>query len=139
MLAALGLAQFDRWPELNGRRSHLAKLYNKELSGISGIDLPEIPAYDHTHSWHLYIIKVLSKERDVFMAKLADYNIGYGLHFPPAHSLRYVREKAAGKISLLPETDRACGRIISLPLFPDMLDEDVQYVCEAVKEIVNHG
>jgi len=138
LLAALGLAQYERWPELNRRRLHLAKLYNEGLCGIAGIDLPAVPIYEHTHAWHLYIIKILSLERDLFMAKLADYNIGYGLHFPPTHTLKYVRERIPPKIGALPETDRAGNKILSLPLFPDMLDEDVQYVCEAIKEIVSH-
>lgn len=139
MLAALGLSQLTRLADFNRRRSHLAALYNEGLSGVSGIDLPRIPAYEHTHAWHLYIIKVSALGRDDFMQKLAEYNIGYGLHFPPAHSLKYVREKYPAKPGSLKETGRAAGKIISLPLFPDMLDEDIQYVCEAIKEIVNHG
>jgi UDP-4-amino-4-deoxy-L-arabinose-oxoglutarate aminotransferase len=139
MLAALGLAQFERWPELNHRRAYLAELYNEGLTGISGIDLPQNPAYEHTHAWHLYIIKVLALDREKFMNKLAEYNIGYGLHFPPAHLLKYVQEKYSAKIGPLRETDRAAGKIISLPLFPDMQDADVQYVCDAIKEILSHG
>lgn len=139
MLAALGLAQLERLADFNRRRSHLAALYNEGLSGVSGIDLPQVPAYEHTHAWHLYIIKVSALDRDDFMQKLAEYNIGYGLHFPPAHVLKYVREKYPAKLGLLRETERAAGKIISLPLFPDMRDDDVQYVCEAIKEIVNNG
>ena len=139
MLAALGLAQFERLPEINRRRSHLAGLYREGLRGVAGIDLPQVPAYDHVHAWHLYIIKVLALDRDEFMNRLAEYNIGYGLHFPPAHSLKYVKEKYPAEISSLTETVRVADKIISLPLFPDMQDEDVQYVCDAIKEIVNHG
>ncbi|PKN76838.1 MAG: UDP-4-amino-4,6-dideoxy-N-acetyl-beta-L-altrosamine transaminase [Deltaproteobacteria bacterium HGW-Deltaproteobacteria-10] len=139
LLAALGLAQLERLEELNRRRAELAKLYHEGLAGISGVDLPQIPDYEHTHAWHLYIIKVWALERDAFMNKLADYNIGYGLHFPPAHLLKYVQERHSAEIGPLPETLRAADKIISLPLFPDMQDVDVHYVCEAIKEIVNHG
>jgi dTDP-4-amino-4,6-dideoxygalactose transaminase len=139
LLAALGLAQLERLPEFNLRRSQLAKLYNEGLLSVPGIDLPQVPAYDHTHAWHLYVIKIWALGRDEFMNKLAEYNIGYGLHFPPTHLLKYVQEKYAAGIDSLDETERAAGRIISLPLFPDMQDADVQYVCNAVKEIVNHG
>jgi UDP-4-amino-4-deoxy-L-arabinose-oxoglutarate aminotransferase len=139
MLAALGLAQYERWPELNGRRLHLSNLYNEGLKSVSGIDLPQSPAYDHVHAWHLYIIKVLALDRNEFMNKLAEYNIGYGLHFPPAHFLAYVRKEYSAKIGLLGETERAADKIISLPLFPDMQDADVQYVCDAIKEIVKYA
>ena len=139
ILAALGLAQFERWQEFNLRRAKLAELYFAGLKDISGIDLPEVPEYDHTHAWHLFVIKILALNRDEFMNKLADYNIGYGLHFPPTHALNYVKENYAKNIGLLAETDRAADKIISLPLFPDMPEKDVQYVCKAIKEIIRHG
>jgi dTDP-4-amino-4,6-dideoxygalactose transaminase len=139
ILAALGLAQLERWQELNLRRAKLAELYFEGLKGISGIDLPEVPEYDHIHAWHLFVIKILALNRDEFMNRLADYNIGYGLHFPPTHALSYVKEKYAEKIGLLVETERAADKIISLPLFPDMPEKDVHYVCTAIKEIIRHG
>lgn len=139
LLAALGLAQLARLSEFNLRRSYLAKLYHEMLQGTEGLDLPQIPDYDHTHAWHLYIVKVLSGKRDDFMQKLAEYNVGYGLHFPATHLLKYVRERYPAPAGSLKETECAAERIISLPLFPGMLDDDVQYVCEAMKEILNHG
>jgi dTDP-4-amino-4,6-dideoxygalactose transaminase len=73
------------------------------------------------------------------MDRLAEYNIGYGLHFPPAHTLSYIKKRYAPKIGSLSETERAGDKIVSLPLFPDMRQEDVQYVCAAIKEIVNYA
>ena len=139
ILAALGLAQMERWQEFNLKRTNLAELYFEELNGIDGIDLPEVPRYDHTHARHIFVIKVLALNRDEFMNKLSDYNIGYGIHFPPTHSLSYVKERFAPNIDLLPETERAAQRIISLPLFPDMREKDVEYVCNAIKEIIKNG
>jgi len=139
LLAALGLAQLERWQELNVRRQTLARLYLAGLQGLNGLDLPQVPRYDHIHAWHLFIIKIKDYSRDAFMQKLAEYNIGYGLHFPPAHTLSYVKKTYAGNNKSLPETNRAADRIISLPLFPDMMDEDVRYVCAAIKEILKNG
>ena len=70
------------------------------------------------------------------MAKLSDYNVGYGLHFPANHLLAYVKERFTIPAGSLAETERAAAGIISLPLFPDMADADVQYVCEAMREIL---
>ena len=136
LLAALGLAQMERWKEFNDRRQILAELYLDGLKGLPKLDLPQVPEYEHTHAWHLFIVKVKDYPRDAFMEKLADYNIGYGLHFPPAHALSYVRKKVGWAGRSLPETKRAAERIISLPLFPDMTEKDVHYVCRAVKEIL---
>jgi len=139
LLAALGLAQLERWKELNARRQTLARLYLEGLQGLTGLDLPQVPPYDHVHAWHLFIIKIKDYSRDEFMQKLAEYNIGYGLHFPPAHRLSYVNKIDDGNPPLLQETNRAADRMISLPLFPDMMEDDVQYVCTAIKEILKNG
>ncbi|HOG16537.1 MAG: UDP-4-amino-4-deoxy-L-arabinose--oxoglutarate aminotransferase [Syntrophaceae bacterium PtaU1.Bin231] len=138
LLAALGIGQLSRLLELNERRAQLAALYCEGLKGVEGIDLPEVPSYPHRHAWHLFVVKVTGMERDRFMERLSDCNIGYGLHFPPCHLLEFVRRRFGTAPGMLPETERAAGRILSLPFFPDMKDEDVAYVCEAVKEIL-HG
>jgi dTDP-4-amino-4,6-dideoxygalactose transaminase len=139
LLASLGLAQLERWQELNARRQTLAGLYLDGLHEVEGLDLPQAPPYDHLHAWHLFIIKIKDIPRDEFMRKLADCNIGYGLHFPPAHELTCVKKRYGAGAFSLPETSRVADKIISLPLFPDMTEDDVQYVCAAIKEILKNG
>jgi dTDP-4-amino-4,6-dideoxygalactose transaminase len=138
MLAALGEAQLDRIRELNDRRRLLASLYLERLQGVKGLDLPESPRYDHVHAWHLFIVKVKAMARDDFMKKLSDYNIGYGLHFPPAHRLSYVKKSYNVPRGELSQTEQAGERIVSLPLFPDMTEADVDYVCCAIGEILSN-
>ena len=135
--AALGLAQLSRLEELNSRRRHLAALYRNGLEGVEGLELPGVPAYPHIHAWHLFIIKVTSMDRERFMQKLSEYQIGYGIHFPAGHRLSYIQERYKIKKGELKETERASARLVSLPLFPDMKEEDVSYVCEAVRETLS--
>jgi len=137
--AALGLAQLSRLEEMNRRRRQLADQYRRGLEGVERLELPGVPAYPHTHSWHLFIVKVISMERERFMRKLSEYNIGYGIHFPAGHRLSYIRKRYKIKRGELEETERANDRLLSLPLFPDMKEEDVFYVCEAVREILKNG
>jgi UDP-4-amino-4-deoxy-L-arabinose-oxoglutarate aminotransferase len=137
--AALGLAQLSRLEGLNDRRRRLADLYRKGLEGVKGLDLPGVPDYPHTHAWHLFVIKVIGMERGLFMEKLSEYNIGYGLHFPAGHGLSYIKKRYRVKRGELKETERAAERIVSLPLFPDMKEEDIAYVCEAIREILDHA
>jgi dTDP-4-amino-4,6-dideoxygalactose transaminase len=134
--AALGLAQLSRLKELNSRRRQLADLYRKGLKGVGGVELPGVPAYPHTHAWHLFVIKVLSMDRERFMQKLSEYQIGYGIHFPAGHCLSYIQKRFKIKKGELKETERANDQLVSLPLFPDMKAEDVSYVCEAIQEIL---
>jgi dTDP-4-amino-4,6-dideoxygalactose transaminase len=137
--AALGLAQLSRLEELNSRRRHLADLYRRGLEGVEGLELPGLPVYAHTHAWHLFVIKVLSMDRERFMLRLSEYQIGYGIHFPAGHLLSYIQERYKIKKGGLKETERASTKLVSLPLFPDMKEEDVSYVCEAVQEILRNG
>jgi UDP-4-amino-4-deoxy-L-arabinose-oxoglutarate aminotransferase len=134
MQAALGIAQLGRLAEFNKRRARIVALYEEALTGISGLELTKNPDYPHVHAHHLFVVKITAMKRESFMERLSDYNIGYGLHFPPCHLFNYV-QKRYGKVELK-QTERAAGEIISLPLFPDMTDDDVGYVCQAVKEIV---
>jgi len=137
--AALGLAQVARLKELNSRRRRLVDLYKKGLEGVEGLELPGVPAYPHNHAWHLFVIKVTSMDRERFMQRLSEYQIGYGIHFPAGHRLSYIQERYEIKKGELKETERASTRLVSLPLFPDMKQEDVSYVCEAVREILRNG
>jgi len=137
--AALGLAQLSRVEAMNRRRRELAVIYLQGLEGTAGIDVPGVPDYGHVHSWHLFIVKVLSMEREAFMKGLSDYNIGYGLHFPAGHRLTYYRKRRGPGTRALKETERCADHIVSLPLYPGMKNSDVHYVCDAVKEILRHG
>jgi UDP-4-amino-4-deoxy-L-arabinose-oxoglutarate aminotransferase len=137
--AALGIAQLSRLDEFNSRRKQLAGLYRRGLDGVEGLDLPGVPDYTHTHAWHLFIIKIISMDRERFLEKLSEYQIGYGIHFPAGHRLSYIRERYKVKKGELSETERASTQLVSLPLFPDMKEDDVSYVCEAVQEILRNG
>ncbi len=137
--AALGLAQLSRLEELNTRREYLSGLYREGLKGLEGLDVPGIPAYPHTHAWHIFVIKVLSMDRERFMEKLSEYQIGYGIHFPAGHLLSYIKERYRIRKRELKETERAADKLLSLPLFPDMKDDDVFYVCDAIKEILSRA
>lgn len=140
ILAAIGVAQMSKWQVLNKRRAELAGQYLTGLKDVAGIELPGSPDYAHVHSWHLFVVKVTAAmSRGRFMERLSDYNIGYGLHFPVTHRLQYVRERCGDLAAMLPETERAADRILSLPLYPGMADADVAYVCAAIKEILRKG
>ncbi|MEI9478163.1 MAG: DegT/DnrJ/EryC1/StrS family aminotransferase, partial [Deltaproteobacteria bacterium] len=61
-----------------------------------------------------------------------------GFHFPAGHLLSHIRKRYRIRKGQLKETERAADKIVSLPLFPDMEDDDVYYVCQAIKEILKH-
>jgi dTDP-4-amino-4,6-dideoxygalactose transaminase len=140
--AALGIHQLASVDEFNARRIELAALYHELLAEIPEIGRPGIPAYDHFHTWHLYVIKVLDAagiKRDDFMAALRARNVGTGLHFRAVHTQPYYVEKYPGVVGTLPKAEWASERICSLPLFPDMTEDDVRYVVAAIQDVLTHA
>jgi UDP-4-amino-4-deoxy-L-arabinose-oxoglutarate aminotransferase len=139
MNAVLGIGQLARLQEMNQRRSQLAQLYLNELASVDEIQPLVTPASTTRHAWHLFIIRLdiekTGMSRDQFMAELKTRGIGSGLHFKAAHLQKYYREHYQHAYSL-PETEWNSERICSLPLFPDMQDEDVTRVVTAIKSIL---
>ncbi|HLY74528.1 MAG TPA: aminotransferase class I/II-fold pyridoxal phosphate-dependent enzyme [Planctomycetota bacterium] len=128
--SALGIHQLRRLDRFIDRRRAIAEKYLAGLAGTPGLGLPAAPAYGHRHAWHLFT--VLVEKRDEFMAKLKEQNIGSGLHFEAVHRTSFYRKGAAK----LPHTDHVCSRILSLPLFPDMTDQDADDVIAAVRRLL---
>ena len=128
--SALGIHQLRRLDGFIDRRRKIAERYLEGLAGTPGLGLPAAPAYAHRHAWHLFT--VLVDRRDEFMAKLKEQNIGSGLHFEAVHRLSLYK-KGAKK---LPHTEHVCSRILSLPLFPDMTDQDSDDVIAAVRRLL---
>lgn len=133
--AAIGIAQMKKLGIITRKRQEIANAYLEGMKDIKGIDLPGVPTYEHKHSWHLFVVKVNKMSRGEFMAALAEENIGYGIHFPACHTLKYVKDMF-GETSL-PVTENISEKILSLPIYPSMVDEEVASVISAVKRILS--
>jgi len=141
MAAVLGLGQLDRVDEFNRKRETLAMIYRERLSGIDEILPLVVPSHTTRHAWHLFIVRLDTNKgglsRDDFMAGLKQRNIGTGLHFRAVHLQKYYRESMGMHQGMLPNTEWNSDRICSLPLFPDMTEDDVDDVVEAVKDVLS--
>ena len=138
--AVLGISQLNRLDEFNKKRNQLAMLYRELLSNIDEILPLSLPIYPMKHAWHLFIIRLDTKragmDRDTFMMKLKEKNIGTGIHFKAVHTQKYYRETMNLTSGTLPATEWNSDRICSLPLFPGMTVEDVDDVVNAIKEVL---
>lgn len=134
--AAIALVQLQKLPAINARRQAIAERYLRELADTPLLPLVQ-PAWPHQHAWHLFIIRVdearCGISRDALMEQLKIHDIGTGLHFRAAHTHKYYRERYP-QLSL-PATEWNSDRICSLPLFPDMLDDDVTRVIAALRHL----
>nr|WP_222871009.1 DegT/DnrJ/EryC1/StrS aminotransferase family protein [Paenibacillus methanolicus] len=136
--AALGMVQLNRLQEMQSRRETLAKIYTSGLKDVKAITLPSIPEFTTTHSWHLFVITLNTNliSRNDFIDKLNDRNIGTSVHFIPVHQMTAYKRMLGGQILELPNTEKWFENIVSLPLYPTMTDEDVNYVVNEVKNIL---
>jgi UDP-4-amino-4-deoxy-L-arabinose-oxoglutarate aminotransferase len=135
--AAIAVVQLRRLDELNSRRAALVARYRAHLVGSPLLPLA-VPDYPHLHANHLFMVRVDGErcglERDAFMAALQQRNIGTGLHFRAAHTQKYYREKYP-QLSL-PNTEWNSARLCTLPLFPDMTDDDMTRVLVALDDVL---
>jgi UDP-4-amino-4-deoxy-L-arabinose-oxoglutarate aminotransferase len=136
--AVLGVCQLARIKEINRNRTEIAMMYRKKLKGIEGILPLKDPDYEFTHAWNLFIIRVTTDKisRNAFMEELKKLNIGTGLHFLAAHVQKYYRETMKIAHGVLPNTEWNSGSMCSIPLFPDMTEQDVDDVVSAIKEVM---
>jgi len=139
MCAVLGLSQFKRLREINAKRAALAQHYRQQLDGIAEIAPLVAPAWEHTHSWHLFVVRVDNGEpdfRNTFIERMKAENIGCGIHFRAVHEQKYYRETLATNPPVLPDTEWNSARICSLPFFPDMSCADVDRVVGAIEKVL---
>ena len=138
--AALGLGQLARLDEFNAKRAALAAHYCQRLAAIPEVRPLGVPGYPHRHAWHLFIVRLDTDparlNRDQFMQRLKERNIGTGLHFRAIHLQKYYAETGGWRRGSLPATEWNSDRICSLPLFPDMTTDDVDDVVSAIKEVL---
>jgi len=137
--AAIGLAQLKKVSCFQKRRREIVKAYNEAFKGQDALELP-VERAEVTHAWHLYVLRlnldVLTIGRDHFIEELRIRNIGTSVHFIPIHLHPYYRDKYGYKPEDFPVAYSNYLRILSLPLYPRMTDEDVADVIEAVLDIV---
>ena len=130
--AALGLVQLRRLPEENAARARVAARYREELDGKQGLTMPfGADTEDRTSSHHLAVILLPDgAERDEVRATLRQRGIQTSVHYPPIHTFTLYR--AQGATRPLPRTDAVAERLLTLPLYGTMHDEDVDTVVEGV-------
>ncbi|MEI7366798.1 UDP-4-amino-4-deoxy-L-arabinose aminotransferase [Pectobacterium colocasium] len=135
--AAIALVQLDKLSAINARRQQLAARYLTQLRSLPLQPLA-VPDYPHLHAWHLFMVRVdetrCGISRDSLMAELQTRGIGTGLHFRAVHTQKYYRERYPHLH--LPETEWNSASLMTLPLFPDMQDSDVDRVVAALTSIL---
>jgi dTDP-4-amino-4,6-dideoxygalactose transaminase len=122
------LRHLDKWNDL--RRAHAAR-YNKLLSE-SGLVLPREMDYAR-HIYHLYVVQ--ADERDALQQSLNEAGVQTGVHYPVPIHLQPAYASLGHKPGDFPEAERQAERVLSLPMFPELTDEQIGKVAEAVNAV----
>ncbi|HYN70263.1 MAG TPA: DegT/DnrJ/EryC1/StrS family aminotransferase [Candidatus Eisenbacteria bacterium] len=151
LAAAIGIVQLGRADELRLARERIAALYDERLRELGLeelVELPPRPAGGDVHAWHLYMLRLrdggagdgaghggasdpVARRAQLIEALKAD-GIGTSVHFIPLHLHPYYRRTYGYAPGDLPVAERQYGREISLPIYPDLLDEDVDRVARSL-------
>ena len=133
--AAIGIVQLRKQDVLRKKRADIAKKYIDAFSSNSNIVLPFVKD-DRETSWHLFVIKVAN--RDEVIEELKSRGVGCSVHFIPVHKQPYYKEKYGYIDNDYPIANRVFEHSLSLPIFPDMSDEEIEYVIRNLLEVVGN-
>jgi dTDP-4-amino-4,6-dideoxygalactose transaminase len=131
--AAFNIAQLKKTNQFITRRVEIADMYIQRLSKLKHI---KVPMFCEDQIYTQFIIEV-SKNRDAFARDLKTNGISTGLNYVPLHLLSYYKNKYKLKIMTYPNALNSYSKILSLPIYAAMNDDDVNYVCDKIIEIDN--
>lgn len=140
--SALGLVQLAKVDQMNERRQAIASQYIDALAGHWAFELPQHVPYS-THPYHLFILRLnldaLSIDRANFIETLREVKIGTSVHWIPLHMHPHYVNTYGYKPNDFPIAYREYWRILSLPIYPTMSGDDVNYVITMLKHIAEEN
>ncbi|MGV3516262.1 DegT/DnrJ/EryC1/StrS family aminotransferase [Luteitalea sp.] len=131
--AAIGLVQLSRLPEFRARRQAIVSQYHEALGALDALTPVTRPAADECP--FTYTIRVHGGRRDALMAHLRTLGIASAVEYIPNH----LQPAFAAFATPLPTTEHLFGQILSLPLYPDLTDDEIARIVAAVGAFVHHG
>ncbi|WP_442774305.1 DegT/DnrJ/EryC1/StrS family aminotransferase [Sphaerotilus montanus] len=134
--AAMGIHQLKRAQGFQQKRAQLAALYDELLADLPLV-LPPRPAVGEVHSWHLYVLRLTDDApigRDALIEALYAAGIGCSVHYIPLHLHPYWRERYDLQAADYPHSQRAYERMLSVPLYTRMTEDDVRRVAAALRQ-----
>jgi dTDP-4-amino-4,6-dideoxygalactose transaminase len=136
ILAAIGRVQLRRADELLEKRKHIAACYDTAFSDCPLFSIPPGAAGDARHLYPLRLKQPLAAARDDCVRKLQELGIGVSVHFIPLHKMPYYRKRYGLKDGDFPNAEDAYSRVISLPIWPGMTDEQIRRVIDSVVKLI---
>ena len=131
--AAMGLCQLMKLNKQHERRRNFAQIYQTELAKFPQISTPVAPDNPREHAWHLYIIQLQTGNRDAFVESLSEANIECSVHYIPLHLFDFYQDQYGYRVGDFPCAEAAFERVVSLPLHPGLIEEEIHIVIDAIR------
>ncbi len=136
--AAIGIHQLSRAEEMRKAREQVARFYFEAFADVDEIELPRDDV-NRIHSWHLFPIRLrletLSINRNQFIEELRQAGVGSSVHWRPLHLHPYYQETFNYQAEHFPAATALWQRLISLPIFPSMRQDELEHVARTVRHI----
>lgn len=132
--AALLINQVTHIEEMWKRRNEIANIYEEAFRGK--IDFPET-LLNLKHARHLFTIWVDANKRDALIASLEDSKIGVAVNYRAIHLLKYYRENFGYREGYFPVAEKIGARTISIPLYPKLTEQEIEYLIDTIKKTVS--
>ena len=132
IIAALGISQLNKIEKISEMRREKAFYYSSELSKMGGIKPPNIPE-NFYHVYQMYTIQVENNLRDNLRRYLANKGVFTKIYFDPVHLTQFYRKKFGYKEGDLPITEEISKKVLTLPLYPDLNAEEIDYIIKNIK------
>ena len=136
---ALGIVQLKKLPGFLEERRKNAEYLTEKLSVLGKLVMPKEPA-GRKHAWYLFSPRLRGAnagKRNKLVEKLRSRNIGAAVYYEsPVHMLPFYRDLQSTRRSALPETERACRQVFSLPVHPQLRQTELQFITDSVKRAV---
>jgi len=137
--AAVGLAQLEKAEYFREQRQRCAEFYYDNLKGISNLDLPVCRGPLEDHAWHLFPVIIrpgAPVTRNEFITLMAKNGIGTSVHYKPLHRMSYYKKAYDPDPANLPATEKIWDGTVSLPIYPGLTTDELEYICKNIKEIL---
>ncbi|MEI6679693.1 MAG: DegT/DnrJ/EryC1/StrS aminotransferase family protein [Mariniphaga sp.] len=138
--AAIGLAQLEQAEQLRKGRQRCAQFYYQELSQLTDIDLPVCYGPLEHHSWHIFPIIIrpeATMSRNEFIERISAEGIGVSVHYKPVHRMTYYKQTYHLDPQNYPNAEKIWNGTVSLPIYPELSDESLNFVCETVRRLLS--
>jgi len=139
VLAAIGRAQLERAEDFRRERERCARRYLAALGNLANLSPPRLRAdlTEADHSWHLFpvVLKPGGPDRDRLIEEMTARGIGLSVHYRPLYRMKYYADRYRLTSEDFPETEKIWAGTFSLPIYPTLSNEEVDYVCAALGEL----